>query len=308
MHQIPVKPYWQQVKGNTWCMVFDFGRIPVYLLGDGRAIMLDSGFPQNRQEILDLLAEKDLRLAALLTTHTHPDHIGNHTFLRERFGAKVYMTAFAAITCIEPLAMGVSLGGRAAYRSIKERIKDTAVADVTIPFEEGEILVEGAAFRVIPTPGHCVEHVSFITPDNVAYVGDALQSEDFMINRRLTYCTGLEEDLESKARIAKLDCDCFILSHNGVVESVKETVETAVEAMEYRLALFEQLADTPAGEDELVRRFLVHTGADLENTRSVRGVHFNALAFIAYLVDTGRLTTLVEDGYVKYVRPKKTDS
>ena len=28
--------------------------------------------------------------------------------------------------------------------------------------------------------------------------------------------------------------------------------------------------------DELVRRFLVHTGADLENTRSVRGIHFNA--------------------------------
>lgn len=295
--------YWEQVKGNTWCIVTDYARIPVYLPGDGRAVMIDSGYPQSQQDILDLLAQKQLRLAALLTTHTHPDHIGNHAFLRAHFGAKVYMTAYAAITCREPLAMGVSLGGRAAYRSIKERIKHMVIADATIPFEEGEITVEGATFRVIPTPGHCVEHISFITPDNVAYVGDALQSEDFMINRRLTYTTGVEEDLESKARIAKLDCDSYIIAHNGVVEDVTETVQTAVEAMEYRLALFEQLADTPACEDELVRRFLVHTGADLSNYRSVRGVHANALAFIAYLVDTGRLTAIVEDGYVKYAKP-----
>ena len=83
MKPTPVKPHWEQVKGNTWCMVFDFGRIPVYLCGEGKAIMIDSGFERNRQEILDLLAEKELQLIALLTSHTHPDHIGNHAFLRE---------------------------------------------------------------------------------------------------------------------------------------------------------------------------------------------------------------------------------
>lgn len=308
MQQTPVKPYWQQVKGNTWCMVFDYARIPVYLCGAGKAILLDSGYDRSRQEILDLLAEKNLQPVALLTSHTHPDHIGNHAFLREKFGAKVYMSPFDIATFRDPMVMCVSFGTRVGYRLCKERFGIGVAADEVFPNSACEITVEGATFRMIPTPGHCVEHTTIITPDNVAYLGDALQSEDFMVNRRLTYSTVVEEDFASKRIIAALDCDAYIMAHNGVVEDIKDSVETAIEAMEYRLRLFEELVDTPVSEDELVRRFLVHTGADLENTRSVRGIHFNTPAFLGYLVDHGRLIQIVEDGYLKYARPKKAES
>ena len=306
MEQKPAfKPYWEQVKGNTWCMVLDYARIPVYLLPDGRAILMDSGYVRSLPDILALLEEKQLQPVALLTSHTHPDHVGCHDALREKFGAKVYMTGFASAASKDPLVMHVFLCGRVGYRAARDRLARSTYVDVKIPWEEGELTVEGATFRVVPTPGHCVEHLTFITPDNVAYLGDVLQSEDFMVNRRLTYTTGLEEDLLSKERIGNLNCDRYILAHNSVEDDVTETIKTAVEAMEYRLKVFEELAETPASEDELVRRFLVHTGADLSNVRSVRGVHSNAQAFISYLVDTGRLTDLVEDGYIKYVRTTK---
>ena len=305
MQQTPVKPHWQQVKGNTWCMVFDYARIPVYLCGGGKAILLDSGYDRSRREILDLLAEKNLQPVALLTSHTHPDHIGNHAFLREKFGAKVYMSPFDVATFDDPMVMCVSFGSRVGYQMCKERFRVGVTADEVFPNTDCEITVEGASFRMIATPGHCVEHTSIITPDNVAYLGDALQSEDFMVNRRLTYSTVVEEDLASKKRIGQLNCDAYIMAHNGVAEDIKDSVETAIEAMEYRLRLFEELTDTPASEDELVRRFLVHTGADLQNTRSVRGIHFNAPAFLGYLVDHGRLIQIVEDGYLKYARVEK---
>lgn len=308
MQKTPFKPYWQQVKGNTWCMVFDYARIPVYLCGEGKAILIDSGYDRNRQEILDLLAEKDLRPVAILTSHTHPDHIGNHAFLQKEFGAKVYMSAFDAATFADPMVMCVSFGARVGYRLCKERFHVGVTADEVFPNTDCEIHVEGVPFRVIPTPGHCVEHTTIVTPDNVAYLGDALQSEDFMVNRRLTYSTVVEEDFASKRIIAQLKCDAYIMAHNAVVEDITDSVETAIEAMEYRLRLFEELLDTPASEGELVRRFLVHTGADLENGRSVRGIHFNAPAFLTYLVDHDRLIQIVEDGYLKYARPNKTES
>ena len=305
MQKTPVKPYWQQVKGNTWCMVLDYARIPVYLCGEGKAILLDSGLASSRQDIVNLLKEKELTPVALLTSHTHPDHIGNHAYLRKKYGAKVYMSPFDAATFADPMVMCVSFGARVGYRKCKERFDVAVTADEVFPGTDCEITVEGHPFRMIHTPGHCVEHTSIITPDNVAYLGDALQSEDFMVNRRLTYSTVVEEELASKRIIEQLSCDAYIMAHNAVTEDIRESVETAIEAMEYRLRLFEELLDTPASEDELVRRFLVHTGADLENVRSVRGIHFNAPAFLSYLVDRNRLTQIVEDGYLKYARAEK---
>lgn len=296
-------PHWEHIKGQTYCIVTDYCRIPVYLLDADRAIMLDTGYNKSEQDILKLLAEKNLSVAAILTSHIHPDHTGNHVALRNKFGCKIYMTPFAAASCADPLTMYSNFGGRAGYSSLRERESYFFSTDEIIPWEDCEITVDGAVFQVVTTGGHCVEHISFITPDNVAYVGDALQSADIMRYRRLTYSTGLEADLEAKKKIATLQCDKYILAHNGVVTDIEEEVRVALEETEKRLAAFVEQADTPATMDELIRRFLIQSGADLNNRRSVHGVYFNAVAFIGYLVDSKRLNLLIEDGFIKYIRP-----
>lgn len=297
-------PHWEQVKDNTWCICTDHARIPVYFLDECRVILLDSGLPGNKNAVLSLLEQKHAQVVAILTSHTHPDHIGNHNAIREKYGAKIYMTPFAAATCMDPLTMYATLGGRAGFRPIRDRMGMTVPADVMIPWGDGQITVEGATFQVVASEGHCAEHVSFITPDNVAYLGDALQSADYMQHLRLIYSTGLEAELDSKRKLAQLHCDKYILAHNGVVDDIAETARIAIEEIEKRLDIFVQLADTPATVDEMVRRFLVHSGADLSNWRTVHGVHYNAYAFLSYLADTKRLEIIAEDGYMKYVRPQ----
>lgn len=296
-------PYWEHVKGQTYCIVTDYCRIPVYMLDHNRAIMLDSGYSTSEQDILRLLEEKDLTIAAILTTHVHPDHNGNHVVLRKKFGCPIYMTPFAAASCADPLTMYSNFGGRAGYHRLKKDANRFFSTDVIIPWEDCEITVENTVFQVITTGGHCVEHICFITPDNVAYLGDALQSADIMRYRRLTYSTGLEADMESQKKISTLRCDKYILAHNGVVEDIQEEVRVSFEEIEKRLAAFVEQAATPATMDELIQRFLVQSGADLSNRRSVHGVYFNALAFIDYLADMKRLDIIIENGFIKYVRP-----
>ena len=88
-----------------------------------------------------------------------------------------------------------------------------------------------------------------------------------------------------------------------MVENVEESVRIALEETEKRLQIFEELAQNPLTMDELVRAFLIQSGADLSNPRSVRGVYFNAQAFVSYLVDENRFQTVIDDCYLKYVRP-----
>lgn len=297
-------PYWEHVKGQTYCMVLDYCRIPVYMLDGNRAIMLDTGYSTSEQDVLRLLDEKNLTVTAILTTHVHPDHNGNHVVLREKFGCKIYMTPFAAASCTDALSMYSNFGGRAGYHRLKIDKRRFFTTDVIIPWADGKITVDGVTFEVLTTGGHCVEHICFITPDNVAYLGDALQSANIMRYRRLTYSTGLEADIESQKKIAAMHCDKYILAHNGIVEDIQTEVRVSLEEIEKRLDVFVAQADTPATMDELIQRFLAQSGADLNNKRSVHGVYFNALAFIDYLVDLKRLEVIIENGFIKYVRPQ----
>lgn len=56
---------WNHVRGNTWCIE---GRvcIPVYLLNEGEAVLLDSGYAEDRPQLDALLREKGLRVRAIL--------------------------------------------------------------------------------------------------------------------------------------------------------------------------------------------------------------------------------------------------
>ena len=294
---------WEHVKGNTWCMITANAYIPVYMLEGNRAIMIDSGWPDDLQDIIRLLEEKQLQIVALLTSHNHPDHVGNHTYIRQRYGAKVYMGPFNAATCDDPLNMYATLGGRAGFRVLRDRTGRFTKTDFFIPWEDGEITVEGATFQTVMTAGHCAEHISFITPDNVAYLGDAMLSVDHIRNTRLHYSTGLEIDFESKAKIARMTCDKYIMAHNAIVDDIKETAQVNIDVTNAHLDAFEMLADEPLSPDELIRKYIIHSGANLQRWRSVRGMHYNAQAFLAYLVDVKRLKLIIDDGYLKYVRP-----
>ena len=56
------EPVLEQVKGNTWCIVLGYARIPVYKLDEHKIIMIDSGLPQSWEQLLGLLEKEKLKL------------------------------------------------------------------------------------------------------------------------------------------------------------------------------------------------------------------------------------------------------
>ena len=302
-----IKPYLEQVKGNTRCIVTGYARIPLYQLDKNRVVLIDSGLPDDGEELVQLLKENQMEVAAVLTSHTHPDHAGNHRLLQDTFGAQIYMTPLAKATMSDPMSMYAILGTKAGYHKSINRLGKGVRTDVVLPWEDGEVCVEGATFRYITTAGHCAEHLCYITPDNVAYLGDAILSPKLIQAIRLPYCVCLEAYMEALEKIAELNCDQYIFAHNGVETDIRQAVQITKDTLKNRLDRLELLAETPVTLDELVKKFLVQTKADLTSWRSVNGVGFNAKAFAGYLVDSDRLKFILEDGIMKYVRVDKNE-
>lgn len=121
----------------------------LWLLHDGaRALVVDPG---DAEPVFAALKQHGLKLAAILVTHHHADHVGGVATLREATGATV-------------------------YGPMRERIPEPF-----IPAADGaHVDALGISFRVIDVPGHTAGHIAYFADDvngaPLLFCGDTLFS------------------------------------------------------------------------------------------------------------------------------------
>lgn len=132
-----------------------------YLLGsvagDGPLTLVDSGKPEGSEIFERAFAEADVdpqRLARIVLTHCHPDHVGGATALKALTGADVYAP---------PLE-----------REQLERFAPNLEVDLWLDHEQ-PISCEGYELRPIFTPGHSPGHIAFVeSRSNMLLAGDMI--------------------------------------------------------------------------------------------------------------------------------------
>jgi len=121
----------------------------IWLLHDGsRALVVDPG---DAAPVKATLAREGLRLAGILVTHHHPDHVDGLAALHELLEGPVYGPAHEAIPAR------------------------------TVPLEDGDSLeLLGLEFEVIEVPGHTAGHIAYLQRDGdgapILFCGDTLFS------------------------------------------------------------------------------------------------------------------------------------
>ena len=102
--------------------------------------------PGDARALEDHLAHSGLKLAAILSTHHHADHVGGNLALAEKWGCPVHGPATESIPALtHPLSGG-------------ERVAIAAL---------------GVEFEVIALPGHTLGHIAFYSP-GALFCGDTL--------------------------------------------------------------------------------------------------------------------------------------
>lgn len=108
-------------------------------------------------------------IKAVLLTHAHPDHIGTAAYFREKYGAKIYCSTGerAWIEDIDkqyserPIPNFYKLAGRSVI--VDRIIKDGDTVDI----------LKGVSIKVIGTPGHSADEISYKIEDMV-FIGDSI--------------------------------------------------------------------------------------------------------------------------------------
>lgn len=164
----------------------------VILTEGDAATLIDTGYPGDRQQVLDSLAavgSSPEAVAAVLITHAHNDHLGSAQYLRETYGTPVRVheaeVAHARREFLHQVTMGQVLRngwrpGVLPWAVHALRVGGTAHNPVAEPEAlpaAGEPLDLPGRPVPVHTPGHTQGHTVFHLPQaGVVVSGDALVS------------------------------------------------------------------------------------------------------------------------------------
>ena len=142
--------------------------------------LIDTGIKNRRKELEDSIVEAgcqpdDLKL--IIITHGHIDHIGNASYLRNKYGAKIAMHR-GDVKMVTGAGMFADAPPSLMIKLIGFLIKITGLSDFEtftpdIMLEDNQSLQEyGLDATVLHTPGHSKGSISILTASGDLFCGD----------------------------------------------------------------------------------------------------------------------------------------
>lgn len=137
-----------------------------------RGLIIDTGYPHTAEEAVRFVEDMSLNVKAILLTHYHEDHSGGAYLFKEKFGAEVFASQKSLENLLNPPKIP-------AYRQIVWGQPKPVKA---YPLHE-DMEFEDVKIKMIETPGHSFDHVSFLARD-IAFIGDLVTNPNPIIIMR----------------------------------------------------------------------------------------------------------------------------
>lgn len=240
--------------------------LPAFLLPGKVPALFDAGMtfmgPCYLKELKRYLEDPG-RLQYLLLTHSHYDHCGSAPFLKKKIpGLNIGGSRLAAEVWKRPNAIRLiqSLSGDHEER-FKWLIGGEDVSfhtlEIDLILEDGSELTlgDGIRVRVIATPGHTRDAVSFYLPEwEVLIAGEAVGVYDRNFHIRPEFLSSYEDYIASLEKLAPLNINLLFMAHSYVLteDDARGYVPKSIEATKRCKKKIEDLLDRLGGDQETV--------------------------------------------------------
>jgi glyoxylase-like metal-dependent hydrolase (beta-lactamase superfamily II)/predicted DCC family thiol-disulfide oxidoreductase YuxK len=180
-----------------------FGELFTAVLYDGVAI--DPGSPKMRRSLARHLRRVKQKITRVVATHAHEEHVGNLNWLSDSTGALIYvsemtarfLTPFKKLPWVRAAIIGQPPNLKRPYHLLGETVE-----------------TESGYLQVIPTPGHCDDHIVLYDPkEKVLLAGDAFMG---------SYFATPNPDVDSRKwlvsleRLMELDIEILVEGHGHI--------------------------------------------------------------------------------------------
>ncbi len=200
--------------------------VNLYLIVETEELtLIDAGIAGSSvNRVLRAIADLNRRpqdLRRILITHADPDHYGGANELRSATGARVLAGALA-VNAMTKGIMSREVRGNPVVRGLFGlfgRLMPTVPTPVDELLVPGQVLPVLGGLRVIASPGHTPDHLSFYAPvPRLLFAGDSLNAT----GGKLRFVDGpvtwdYQRGLQSLREQAALGAEIIVVGHGPVI-------------------------------------------------------------------------------------------
>lgn len=274
--------------------------VGVYAFKNKNCLLIDTPFNRSQAHSVDnLLKENSLHPKYIFNTHGHADHFGgNDWFIGEYPGVEVFSSTEEKNFIENPHYLYYI--SNAAFPSRK--LKNIKGSSVNYCVDEGVEKINDIKFSFVKSPGHTEGDMIIITPDRVAFTGDAIFSRHTLEKYALTYLLNVGERLRSLEKIREIDADIIVVGHSPVLVEKGELsslIDDNISSIHVMVEEIREICHQPSTREDILQNILVMH--DMESDYKGYLVNLCSVsAFLNYMLDEGILDVSIEEGKLYY--------
>ena len=269
-------------------------KVGIYKRNDTDVYLIDSGSDKNSaKKTLKICSEQGWIIKGIINTHAHADHIGGNAYIQEKTGCDIFCSTIDRPFIEHPIINPLHIYGGYIPQEMEHKFflaKESVTKDISSTDFPSEL-------KTYDISGHSLGMIAIVTPDNVAFVGDIVSSEEIIKKYGITYLLDIKKHLESLTFVENMSADKFIMSHVETVNDIKPLIKLNRDKLYEICDMILAMLKEPLTFEVLLQKLFYHYELKM-SIRQHSLVGSTVRSYLSYLKNEGKVDVIIDDNLI----------